>query len=389
LRLKINIAVLIGFHPTSWLGGLNYYLNLYYFLSRYDDVNFIIITSSRLRKTYSKIFNKSTVLSSKEFFNKYSLSNISSKVKIFFLGKDSAKEDFLKNNDVHVLTHSSYLGRNSKILNFPIVWDFQEITNPSNFSLKDRVLRYINNLMCITNSNGVILGSKQDLLIYKKITNKKNYFLIPQPETFLGYKKINKNNIFRKYRINRNYFILPNQFWKHKNHITVLKSLKYIKDNFGCEVLVICTGNIYNWRHKKNYDLLINYINQNNLENNFKILGIVPRNDLFNLISHSLGLINPSLSEGESGSVEIAKALKKKCILSDIPSHKEQVRTNVFFFFPLNFKSLAKILIKNYKVNKGVKIVNFNLNNYLKNLQSNLDKYILFVKKNLNVKNDY
>ena len=238
--------------------------------------------------------------------------------------------------------------------------------------------------MSITNSNGVILGSKQDLLLYKKITNKKNHFLIPQPETLFGYRKINKNNILRKYDIKKNYFILPNQFWKHKNHITVLKALKFIKDNFGIEVLIVSTGNIYNWRHKNNYDFLKNYINQNNLKNNFKILGIVPRNDLFNLISYSLGLINPSLSEGESGSVEIAKAFRKKCILSDIPSHRQQVRRNALFFLPLNFKLLANILIKSYIVNKDVKNVNFNLNNYVKNLESNLDDYILFIKKRLN-----
>jgi hypothetical protein len=384
LRPKINIAVLIGFHPTSWLGGFNYYLNLYFFLSRYNEVNFIIITSFRLKKIYSKIFNTCVVLSSEVFFKKKLLPNIISKLKIFLFGKDSAKEDFLENNNIHVLTHSTFLGRNSKILNFPIIWDFQEITNSSNFSLKDKILRYINNFMSITNSNGVILGSKQDLLLYKKITNKKNHFLIPQPETLFGYRKINKNNILRKYDIKKNYFILPNQFWKHKNHITVLKALKFIKDNFGIEVLIVSTGNIYNWRHKNNYDFLKNYINQNNLKNNFKILGIVPRNDLFNLISYSLGLINPSLSEGESGSVEIAKAFRKKCILSDIPSHRQQVRRNALFFLPLNFKLLANILIKSYIVNKDVKNVNFNLNNYVKNLESNLDNYILFIKKSLN-----
>ena len=62
--------------------------------------------------------------------------------------------------------YSGYLGRNSKIINIPIIWDFQEIINPANFSFNQRVLRNFNHFMCLTNSSKVILGTKHDQDIF-------------------------------------------------------------------------------------------------------------------------------------------------------------------------------------------------------------------------------
>ena len=49
-------------------------------------------------------------------------------------------------------------------------------------------------------------------------------------------------------------------------------------------------------------------------------------------MKYSQSVINPSKSEGLSNSVEQAKALGKKVILSNIPVHKEQLSDNFYYF---------------------------------------------------------
>src|SRR5690606_26082660 len=57
---------------------------------------------------------------------------------------------------------------------------------------------------------------------------------------------------------------------------------------------------------------------------------------------HSVAVINPSLFEGWSSTVEEAKALGKSVILSNIPAHVEQNPHKGIFFDPKNPYELAE-----------------------------------------------
>ena len=56
----------------------------------------------------------------------------------------------------------------------------------------------------------------------------------------------------------------------------------------------------------------------------YKILGVVPYNDLLSLMAYSIAVINPSKSEGWSSTVEQAKSYGKMILLSDLDVHLEQ-----------------------------------------------------------------
>ena len=74
----------------------------------------------------------------------------------------------------------------------------------------------------------------------------------------------------------------------------------------------------------------------------------------------SKALINPSFFEGWSTSVEEAKILNKKVLLSDIKVHREQKPTKSYFFNPYNHVELSKIILKVIKQkdnNKSLKIL--------------------------------
>ena len=75
-------------------------------------------------------------------------------------------------------------------------------------------------------------------------------------------------------------------------------------------------------------------------------LGIVPYEDMMSLIYNSISLINPSNFEGWSSSVEQAKSMGKKIILSNIAVHKEQDPKRAEFFDKNNHHELARIIKK-------------------------------------------
>ena len=73
----------------------------------------------------------------------------------------------------------------------------------------------------------------------------------------------------------------------------------------------------------------------------FKVLGLVPYEDLSVLFRHAVGLINPSHFEGWSTTVEEAKSLGKAIILSDIPVHREQAPPRGIFVAPDDPQAMA------------------------------------------------
>lgn len=138
-----------------------------------------------------------------------------------------------------------------------------------------------------------------------------------------------------------NYFIVCNQFWPHKNHLSVLKALTLLiktKNNTH----VVFTGNFDGERNSKYVAELKIFISENQLDKNITLTGFISREEQISLIVNAKAVIQPSFFEGWSTVVEDAKALNKFLILSDIPVNREQVDKNVLFFPVDNFEKLAE-----------------------------------------------
>ena len=135
----------------------------------------------------------------------------------------------------------------------------------------------------------------------------------------------------------------PNQFWKHKNHIVILEAISRLK-NSEIDFQVVFTGSENDYRNKDYFQMLKNYVSENNLENWVKFLGFISREDQLCLMDNSLAIIQPSLFEGWSTVVEDAKSLSQFIILSDIEVHKEQIKDNSIFFNPKSSVDLSTIM---------------------------------------------
>ncbi len=68
--------------------------------------------------------------------------------------------------------------------------------------------------------------------------------------------------------------------------------------------------------------------------------------DLLHLIAGATALVNPSLFEGWSTTVEEAKALGTPMLLSDLAVHREQAGGRAQFFDPQNPQKLADLMLR-------------------------------------------
>ena len=206
--------------------------------------------------------------------------------------------------------------------------------------------------MCAAHSSKIILSgfdAKKDLKSISKSAYKKsvvNQFIFKTPRRN---EIINLSSLKKKYKFSTNFFYLPNQYWVHKNHIVVLESLKNIKKKYKSnKLLVISTGHSEDHRNKSYFNKIMNFIIDNNLQDNYKYLGVVPFNEVLSFIYHSIALIHPSKFEGRSSSVEQAKSMGKKIILSNIAIHKEQNPARGIYFNPDKFLELSSIMVKTW-----------------------------------------
>lgn len=354
-----KIGFVINFNKNSWLGGYNYFYNLFKFYSLSKKKKFVPVIITDDKKKVSELVKEFNfqVINSRYFSNSNTIVRILNKLLIFIFKKNFLIEKTLKKNEISAISHNIALGRSSDVKSFPWFPDFQEINLPQNFSLKMKLMRKLNIFFATKHSTKIIISShgvKNDL---KKISKKafqkskviKHCIYLPPKNKLLS-----RSNLFKKYSIKQDYFILPNHYWKHKNHIIVLEALKVLKEsNKKLNFNIISSGNFQDRRNKLYSKHIKNYIENNNLSKDYIILGIIPFEDLISLIYYSKGLINPSKSEGWSNSVEQAKEMKKRVILSDISIHKEQETKNFYFFKPDDHIKLSKHL--KYLVKKPIK----------------------------------
>ncbi len=145
------------------------------------------------------------------------------------------------------------------------------------------------------------------------------------------------------YNLPEHFFYLPNQFWRHKNHRTVIEALQILKRQ-GHDLVVAASGKPEDYRHSHHYQTLQSLVNSHGLADNFRFIGMVPRQHVFALMRASTALVNPSLSEGWSTTVEEAKLLGVPMLLSNLRVHMEQAGESARFFDPHAAEQLASLM---------------------------------------------
>lgn len=139
------------------------------------------------------------------------------------------------------------------------------------------------------------------------------------------------------------YLHLPNQFWRHKNHRTAFRALR---EALALEpsLTLACTGNL-DADKDPDYAREIE-VELEGLGPAVRRLGVVPYREMLGIMQGAVAVLQPSRFEGWSTSVEEARQMRKRLLLSDLPVHREQDVPGAHYFAPEDASGLAGLLVR-------------------------------------------
>lgn len=359
----IRVGFVIGHSDYSWVGGLNYLRTLIASVQRKEDadIELVLFFPKNTPKSIIDSFDCKTKIVSSAL-NNYFLYRFVRKILKLTTGVDWILEVILRRSNIDILSHSWCLHHSKKIKTIEWIPDFQHIHYPMFFSKSEHARREKVYRQLAMASSALILSSEvaraDAYNQYGSVIKKnKNFVLkfVAHPEFLKA--KTSLVDLKRKYGLTDNYFHLPNQFWSHKNHILVVEALKKLRD-IDKNFLIICTGHLVDMKNPDHFRGLMKTVEDYELTNQFIVLGLISKEDLYGLMEHSIAVINPSYFEGWSTTVEEAKAMNKLVLLSDILVHKEQGPKNALYFDPNEVTQLMDCLIRaehlqNSNINKA------------------------------------
>lgn len=341
----------VGFVITlsdGWIGGANYFRSLLSALYESPErkIDAVIFTGFLSSTKHLEDFPAEKIVRSR-LFDRGSIPWVIRKLWQRIFHHDLLLEQLLKKYGVSVLSHSGWLGKGASIPAIGWIPDFQHVHLPELFEAKEIALRDRNFQELCQYCTKVIVSSfdaQSDLSRFMPECKSKSEVLqfavsSNNTQTMLP----SRVELETRYKFLGNYFLLPNQFWRHKNHRVVIEALGLLRSE-GKNVLVLATGNTEDYRSPQYFSLLMGRANELDILDGFCPLGLVPANDLAALMCYASAIINPSYFEGWSTTVEEAKSLGKRVILSDIAVHREQNPPQANYFPPDNPELLASIL---------------------------------------------
>ena len=333
----------VGFAPTfdsGWVGGLNYYRNLFLALAVARDAEFAFtLFAGRSTNLGWVPDNVALRVVRSSLLDPGAPSNFLRRAMRRLLGHDVLLAGLA--SDVEVLSHSGPLGRERPrtVGWFP---DLQHLHLPEFFSAAERRARDRAVAQHLRGCDVLLVSSESaraDLLGFPdavEATIVVLRFVATPPDTS---RTPDTAAIRAKYSLPERYLYLPNQFWVHKNHRLIVDALL---SAHGKGICVVCTGDTRDYRRPGYYEELAAAARP--LGNAFRVLGLVPLADTAALMRDAVAVINPSLFEGWSTTVEEAKSLGKRVLLSDIKVHREQAPERSRYFDPRVAEDAAKAM---------------------------------------------
>lgn len=331
----INVAFTAP-QSKDWMGGVNYHKNLFYalstlerndicpvlFIGRQTDPAIVELLQPHAKIVFDALFDQQGA--------KFKIANRIA----YHLGWPVLQNRLFEKHRIDVVHHVYGPYRGLKFKTISWIPDFQHMHLPEFFT--PELIRQRNTAMAklLQISDAVIVSSqdaRRDCLRFGTALEGRLHVLqfVSQPDPAVF--GLERNFISGRHAIPARYFYLPNQLWKHKNHLQVFEAVKNLKAS-GLDVNVVCTGSLRDERNPGYIEELRTFIASNRLEENIRLLGLIDYIDVLYLIRYSVAVINPSRFEGWSSTVEECKSIGKKVIVSDLGVHREQAPAGAVFF---------------------------------------------------------
>jgi glycosyltransferase involved in cell wall biosynthesis len=340
----IRVGFIFDQLTTEWMGGVHYFLNLFDALYARADrcVEVVVFVGRRTDRRMLSGFPPVDLIASSIIDVSGPLCALRRLDRRLFAG-DRLVAGLLRKHDIQVLSHSGHLGRQRTIPTIGWIPDFQHIEHPEFFS--DTEIRARNsefNGLCHRATRVLVSSEYARKIIETRAPACVNKVRVlrfvarspADPPVAEGHDPVGARG---------RYFYLPNQFWVHKNHRAVIDAVALLKRS-GREVRVLATGHAADYRFPGFFESVVSSIREAGVSELINVLGVVPRTEVGRLMRDAVAVINPSLYEGWSTTVEEARSMGKQTIVSDIPVHREQAPPDGIYFDPHKPAELAEIM---------------------------------------------
>lgn len=347
-RIKVAFTLFGG---TGWTGGINYLENLLsaiaenpalaltpvLFCGNDADASIVgrleAITGTRAVRSRHLNSDRSTAF----------LRNLRS----YVLQRDYVIERLFKEHGIAaVFQHGIWLGRLFSLPTIAWIADFQHHHLPHMFPRWKRLYRTLDYRLLSVSATQVMVSShdaRKDCEAFYPSSRGKVAVLPFVVRRFPLATLPSKEALTAKYDLPARYVYMPNQFWRHKNHLVVIEALGRCMRR-GNPPIVVASGSLVDNNNPDHPQAVLQRANDLGLDSHFRYLGHIPYQDVIALMTHSIAMINPSLFEGWSTTVEEAKAIGVRLLLSGIDVHREQAADSGIFFDPMDPDDVARVL---------------------------------------------
>jgi glycosyltransferase involved in cell wall biosynthesis len=344
--------------PAAYSGGLNYLRNLLYALSRVEgcQVEPFIFFGRSVSDDLVRPFESLATVIRTPILDRKSVAWFAHQIFHRIFRSLLMVQLVIRPYGISIVSHAEALfGRSRPFRIVSWIPDFQYLHLPEFFP-HDSAFGTRRELRMAEETDVLVLSSFAALADFRRISAGKISTsvvvlqFVSQPSATGGDSQLpSVESTLQKHDIRGPYFFLPNQFWRHKNHAVVFAAVKALKAR-GLEIVVVCTGNLRDYRGRDSdyVDGLVRFIEENDLGGNVKILGQIDHSDVLCLMRHSVSVINPSRFEGWSSTVEEARSMGQRIILSNIRVHLEQSPENASYFNPEDSLELADLLASHW-----------------------------------------
>ena len=356
----------VGFHVIGgkkWRGGHQYQLNLFRTLQRFEQhrITPVLLASTRdepetvaaLAKFLDEPVIYSSVVDELRRTRRQILSVLSVK-------NPSVNRLLIENRIDVVFENAFFWGRRLPVGSVAWFPDLQHLRLPHLFGRMERLRRQIGFKIQIQTDRTIMLSSDdahQDLKhFYGPISNR----VCVVPFAFPHRQPVSDSEINAtksKYNIVGSYVLLPNQFWKHKNHAMAVQAFAMAKRRGG-QIQLVLTGNPLDHKGTGTFTKVKQLIDELGLSERVHNIGLIPYEELQNLMFGCTAMLNPSEFEGWSTTVEEAKAFGIPLLLSNLNVHREQAGDNATYFSQDSPDELADMIL-NLDKHEGLRTSQF------------------------------
>lgn len=341
------------FGGSGWTGGINYLENLLSAIAERPELGVIPVlfcatdadpqTVERLAKVTGDDVVRSALL------NNDRAASLGRNLRGYLLQRDYAVESLFRAHRIDVVfQHGIWLGLRFRLPTVAWIADFQHHHLPQMFPWWKQHYRTLDYRLLSLSATRLMVSSqdarKDCEAFYPRSYGK--VAVLPFVVRQVPVSKLStREDLSARYKLPPRYIYMPNQFWRHKNHLVVIEALHRCA-SLGAQPIVVASGGLVDNNNPEHPKAVLRRAEELGLGEHFLYLGHIPYQDVIGLMSHSVALINPSLFEGWSTTVEEAKALAVPLLLSGLGVHREQAADNGSFFDPMDPEEVANVLMQ-------------------------------------------